>query len=72
MEKTEAPAELKPEQLTVPENAEMDIGVESKYQKHLISNYGKKAIIITSRVHPGEIQASYALEGLLRFLLTDH
>ena len=33
----------------------MDIGVESKYQKHLIANHGKKAIIITSRVHPGEI-----------------
>ena len=64
--------ETKPELLTAPENAEQDIGVESKYQKHLIANYGKKAIIVTSRVHPGEIQASYALEGLLRFLLTDH
>jgi hypothetical protein len=46
---------LKFEELTVPENAEVDIGLESKFQKHLISNHGKKAIIITSRVHPGEI-----------------
>jgi murein tripeptide amidase MpaA len=31
----------------------------------------KKAIIITSRVHPGEIPASFALEGMVDFLLSD-
>lgn len=47
--------ENRPELLTKPENAEVDIGVESKFQKHLIANHGKHAIIITARVHPGEI-----------------
>jgi murein tripeptide amidase MpaA len=29
-------------------------------------------MIITSRVHPGETQASFALEGIVKFLLSDH
>jgi len=32
----------------------------------------KKHIFITSRVHPGESQASYMVEGLINFLLSDH
>ncbi len=35
-------------------------------------NEDKKAIIITARVHPGETQASFCVEGLIRFLLSDH
>ena len=31
----------------------------------------KKAMIITSRVHPGETQSSFALEGMVEFLLSD-
>ena len=31
----------------------------------------KKAIVLTSRVHPGEPQASFMLEGSLQFLLSD-
>ena len=54
-EKPKAEPELSPEELTRPENAEVDIGIESKYQKHLIAHYGKNAMIITARVHPGEI-----------------
>ena len=32
----------------------------------------KKHIFITSRVHPGETQASWMIEGVIRFLLSDH
>jgi len=31
----------------------------------------KKAIVITSRVHPGEPQASFMLEGILQAILAD-
>ena len=34
-------------------------------------NKNKKAILITSRVHPGEMQASFALEGMVKFLLSE-
>lgn len=35
-------------------------------------NSQKKSIIISSRVHPGETQASFALEGMVNFLLSDN
>lgn len=38
------------------------------YMKHHAS---KKAIVLTSRVHPGEPQASFMLEGSLKYLLSD-
>jgi len=31
----------------------------------------KKAIVLTSRVHPGEPQASFMMEGSLSILLSD-
>jgi len=31
----------------------------------------KKAMLITSRVHPGETQSSFALEGMVHFLVSD-
>ena len=31
----------------------------------------RRAIVITSRVHPGETQSSFALEGIVEFLLSD-
>jgi len=34
-------------------------------------NEKKKAVVITSRVHPGETQSSFALEGIVEFLLSD-
>jgi murein tripeptide amidase MpaA len=32
----------------------------------------KKAIVLTSRVHPGEPQASHMIDGSLKFLVSDH
>lgn len=32
---------------------------------------GKRVMVITSRVHPGETQSSFALEGMVNFLLSD-
>ena len=48
-----------------------EIGIESKYLRHLMMNEKKKAVLITSRVHPGETQSSFALEGIVEFLLSD-
>ena len=31
----------------------------------------KPTVFLTSRVHPGETPASYVLDGLIKFLLTD-
>mmetsp|Transcript_4498 Transcript_4498/g.6758 ORF Transcript_4498/g.6758 Transcript_4498/m.6758 type:complete len:188 (-) Transcript_4498:785-1348(-) len=31
----------------------------------------RRAIVITSRIHPGESQASYIVEGILQFLVSD-
>jgi hypothetical protein len=41
-----------------------------KYHNYLKVNKQKKAIIITGRVHPGEVQSSYAIEGCVDFLLS--
>ena len=30
-----------------------DIGIESKFQRHILANFDKQAIILSSRVHPG-------------------
>jgi murein tripeptide amidase MpaA len=48
------------------------MGIESRYNQHLLFNHHKKAMIITARVHPGETQASFALEGMVNFILSDH
>jgi murein tripeptide amidase MpaA len=41
------------------------------YSEHIAANVNKKAILITSRVHPGEMQSSFAVEGIIDFLLSD-
>jgi len=48
-----------------------EVGIETRFRTHLMVNAHKKAMVITSRVHPGETQSSYALEGMLKFLLSD-
>jgi murein tripeptide amidase MpaA len=45
----------------------------------IITNFGsrpeeiaiRRAIVITSRVHPGESNASFIVEGILQFLVSD-
>lgn len=51
---------------------EYDIGIESKYERHILMNHNKKAIIITAWVHPGETQSSFAIEGFINFILSDN
>ncbi len=46
-------------------------GIKGRYIEHLKENQHKKAILITSRVHPGETQASSSLEGIADFFLSD-
>ena len=41
-----------------------------KYDQHL-QLADKQAIVITSRVHPGETNASVITEGIMNFLLAD-
>jgi murein tripeptide amidase MpaA len=51
---------------------DLDVGIESKYYLHCLMNFDKKCMIVTARVHPGETQASFALEGMVNFLLSNH
>lgn len=40
---------------------------------HVEKNYvGKRAIVLTARVHPGETSSSYCIEGLLEFLVSEN
>ena len=45
-------------------------GFGNRLNEYLRVHGEKKAIIITSRVHPGEPQASHMLDGLLKYLLS--
>jgi len=45
-------------------------GFGNRLNQYLKDHGQKKAIVITSRVHPGEPQASHMLDGLLDFLLS--
>lgn len=47
------------------------MSAETKYMEHLIMNWNKKAIVITSRVHPNECQASFSLEGMVSWIMSD-
>jgi len=40
-------------------------------QEYIRDHWGKKAVVITSRVHPGEAQASYMMHGIIQYLLSD-
>jgi cytosolic carboxypeptidase protein 2/3 len=42
-----------------------------KMRAYISDHFHKKAIIITSRVHPGEPQSSHMLQGMLDFLISD-
>eukprot|EP00347_Sterkiella_histriomuscorum_P003123 403365502 len=59
-------------------NSEIFIKIDQRFEnyhqklkQYIIDHYHKKAVIITSRVHPGEPQASYMLQGTLDYLLSD-
>ena len=39
--------------------------------KEMKDKFYKKVIVITSRVHPGETQSSFMVEGLINYLLSD-
>lgn len=51
---------------------DQDIGIETRFLQHLMIHEHKKAIIITSRVHPGETQSSWAMDGMIKFLVSNH
>ena len=50
--------------------ANKNVTLETAYVEHLIMSHDKKAIFVTSRVHPCECQASFSLEGAVDFLLS--
>ena len=45
--------------------------IEKRYREYLAANSQKKAILITARAHPGEMQASFALEGMVNYLVSN-
>ncbi len=46
--------------------------VSSMMNQYLNDHKKKKAIITTARVHPGESNSSYIMEGIIRFLTSQH
>ena len=48
-----------------------ETGIETRYMNYILANLNKKALFITARVHPGETQASFSLEGMMNYLLSD-
>jgi len=46
---------------------------EFAFEEHYEDPYkGKKGVVLTSRVHPGETQASWMMKGILDFLTSNH
>lgn len=45
--------------------------MKKKLVKEMRNKFYKKCIVITSRVHPGETQSSFLVEGLIKYLLSD-
>jgi hypothetical protein len=45
--------------------------MQAKLYSYIMDHCQKRTIFITSRVHPGEPQASYMLDGMLEFLQTE-
>ncbi|KAL4449621.1 hypothetical protein ABPG74_007444 [Tetrahymena malaccensis] len=48
------------------------ISISEKIHESSTQNSDKKEVIICSRVHPGETNASWIMKGMLDFLLSDH
>ncbi|EAR98207.2 zinc carboxypeptidase family protein (macronuclear) [Tetrahymena thermophila SB210] len=48
------------------------ISISDKINEPSTQNQDKKEVIICSRVHPGETNASWIMKGMLDFLLSDH
>ena len=42
-----------------------------RLRQYIVDHFHKKAIFITSRVHPGEPQASHMMQGMLEYLVSD-
>jgi murein tripeptide amidase MpaA len=38
---------------------------------YINDHFHKKAIVITSRVHPGEPQSSHMLQGMIEYLISE-
>ena len=48
--------------------------VTNHVQTYSLNGYDdthKKAVVISGRVHPGETPASYAIEGFLKFIVSN-
>jgi cytosolic carboxypeptidase protein 2/3 len=46
--------------------------VSPQMNQYLNDHKKKKAVIITARVHPGEANSSYIMEGIIKFLTSNH
>jgi hypothetical protein len=46
--------------------------MEKSYAEHFADHGRKKGVYITARVHPGESNSSFIMQGILDYLLADN
>jgi hypothetical protein len=50
---------------------DVDVLIVTNFTSEPIELSVRKAVIITSRVHPGETNASWMMQGIIDFLVSD-
>lgn len=50
---------------------DVEVLIVTNFQSSPVDLSVRKAVVLTARVHPGETQASWMLQGVLDFLVSD-
>ena len=55
-----------------PEFDEIDDKINKRFSKERAHKFTKKCVFLSARVHPGEVQSSFVLNGIIDFLLSKY